>query len=85
MTDLANIVIYNDNLGAKKLTENPMFQGANTLICDIISFATAYAQDCGIEYVPTEDMVADMFTKGLPKLKHMKCLSGVGLDLAISF
>lgn len=46
MIDLADIVIYNDNLGAKKLAENPMFHSRSKHIaCDIISFATVYARD----------------------------------------
>ena len=32
-----------------------------------------------IEYLPTEEMPADVLTKGLPSSKHNKCISQIGL------
>jgi hypothetical protein len=32
-----------------------------------------------IEYIPTGDMIADVFTKALPKIKHWKCMEDMGM------
>lgn len=33
-----------------------------------------------VEYLPSGDMVADILTKGLPKMKHSKCMELLGLN-----
>jgi hypothetical protein len=32
-----------------------------------------------IEYIPTGDMIADVFTKVLPKIKHWKYVEDIGM------
>jgi histone deacetylase 1/2 len=44
-------------------------------ICDCIN-----NEDIELEYVPTADQVANVFTKGLPEAKHMKFATMMGIS-----
>lgn len=77
--DLANI--FNDNLGAKRLTDNPMFHSRSKHI-DLRHHFVRDAIRVGyfrIEHVSTENMIADVLTKGLPGPKHTKCFRAIEL------
>ena len=62
------VKIYNDNFGARMLVENPVFHARSKHIDIRHHFVRDDLKDgiISVEYVPTEDMVADMLTKGLP-------------------
>ena len=32
-----------------------------------------------LQFVPTDDMVADVLTKGLVRIEHEKCRTGLGI------
>jgi len=72
---LADLTILNDNLGAKKLVENPGFHSRSKHI-DVRHHFVREAlsnQIVKIEHIPTDDMISDVMTKGLPGPKHQKC------------
>lgn len=79
--DLADVTIFNDNLGAKKLAENPIFHARSKHINVRHHFVRQALREnmIHIEHVSTEDMGADILTKGLPRPKHVKCLDLLGL------
>ena len=80
--DLADAVILNDNVGAQELAENPSFHARSKHIDVKHHFIREVLKDKKVivEHVSTEDVTADVLTKGLPRLKHEKCieLSGMG-------
>lgn len=81
LDNLANIVIHNDNMGTKKLAENPVFHSRSKHI-DLRHHFVRDAIQRGlfeVKHIPSEDMTADMLTKSLPKLKHTKHSSSIGL------
>lgn len=75
-------IIYCDNQAAAKLAENPMV----TARSKHIDIQYHYIRDCvkegtlKIEYIPTDQMVADVLTKGLPAPAHNLCSKGLGLQ-----
>lgn len=75
------VTIFCDNNGARKLAENPIFHNRSKHI----DVRHHYVRDIlkkgemEIKYIPTEEMAADVFTKGLPKPKLVQCLSGLGV------
>jgi len=80
---LADVNIYIDNNGAKKLAENPVFHN-RTKHMDVRHHFVREAierKDLMVSYTTTEDMVADMLTKGLAGLKLRKCLDLLGLRI----
>ena len=79
--NLAEVIIYNDNLGANKLAENPVFHARSKHIDVRHHFVRQTLKEnlISIEHVSTEDMGADMLTKGLPGPKHKKCLELLAL------
>ncbi|KMQ88472.1 retrovirus-related gag-pol polyprotein [Lasius niger] len=77
----STLKIFNDNNGARKLAENPVFH-ARTKHIDVRHHFVREVLNSGIlkiEYAPTEIMPADILTKGLPKPKHEKCIDLLGL------
>ena len=79
--NLAEVTIYNDNLGAKKLAESPVFHARSKYIDVRHHFVRQTLKEnlISIEHVSTEDMGADMLTKGLPGPKYKKCLELLAL------
>ena len=81
-TDLGN-----DNMAAIILSKDPQFRARTKHIqCkyhfvrdDLIAKGEAI-----VRYVPTDDMVADIFTKALPHDKHWKFVTAMGLRLCSS-
>ncbi|KAG5317706.1 COPIA protein, partial [Pseudoatta argentina] len=70
------ITLYSDNIGAVKLAENPVFHNRSKHIDVRHHFVRGIVDNGEIElsYKSTEDMVADILTKGLPGSKHRKCV-----------
>ena len=85
LTDLKieaqTIKIYADNQSAIKLLKNPVSSMRSKHIDVIYHFARERVarKDVEFEYIKTENMVADMFTKPVPKAKLQACCANIGL------
>ena len=66
-------VIYCDNQSCIKLTENPVFHDRSKHIGIKYHFIRDYVQKGAVklEYIPTDEQVADILTKALPRGKHV--------------
>ncbi|XP_051166009.1 uncharacterized protein LOC127284555 [Leptopilina boulardi] len=76
------VKISNDNMGALKLSENPVFHTRSKHI-DVRHHFIQDSLKNGlikINYLPTEAMVADILTKGLPVPKHRNCVQLLRLE-----
>lgn len=79
------ITLYNDNQGAQKLTENPMFH-KRTKHIDVRhhfvreAVANKYVK---IVYLPTSEMPADLLTKGLSSVKHSYFVKKLGMHIIV--
>lgn len=79
--ELANVNLFCDNNGARKLAENPVYHNRTKHI-DVRHHFVREVLQCGylqVNYISTEEMAADILTKGLSKVKHAKCLELLGL------
>lgn len=76
------INLYNDNQGAQKLTENPLFHRRTKHIDIRHHFVReAVANNIvKIVYLPTAEMPADLLTKGLNNVKHNKFIKNLGIE-----
>lgn len=76
------IVIYNDNQSAAKLVDNPIMHQTTKHIDTRYHFVREAAEDGKIEihYMKTDEMPADILTKGLFKPKHQLFLKKMGLQ-----
>lgn len=73
---LKNITIMCDNIGAQKIALNPVSH-SRTKHIDIRHHFVRDVLNSGnitLDYTPTEDMAADVLTKGLDTKKHRKLL-----------
>jgi len=80
---LAEVNVYIDNNGARKLAENPVFHNRTKHI-DVRHYFVREAierERLIVSYTPTEDMAADMLTKGLAGPKLHKCIDLLGLSV----
>lgn len=70
--DLADVTVYNDNHGARQLTENPVFHSRSKHIDIRHHFIRQAIQKhvLKLAYLPMEEMVADVLTKGLSSERH---------------
>jgi len=75
------ITIYCDNKSTICLSKNPEFHSRSKHI-DIRYFIRDIVQKqiCEIQYLKTEDMCADILTKGLPMIKHHHCMKLINLS-----
>lgn len=74
-------IIYADNQGAIKLSDNPQFH-ARTKHIDIRYHYIRTARDRNevlVTYIPTAEMTADILTKALMREKHKKHILGMGM------
>ncbi|MCO5560032.1 hypothetical protein L7F22_013638 [Adiantum nelumboides] len=80
------IVIYCDNLSSIQLAWNPVFHADTKPIEVHYHFIRVLDGDIDLDYIGTEDQVADPFTKALGAEK-LRCFRGMlGLrDMALSF
>jgi len=74
-------IIFADNQGAIKLSENPKHHSRSKHIDVKFHFIREASQQGLIRlvYIPTTDMVADILTKPLARDKHEKHMEGMGL------
>jgi len=78
----STLMIYSDNQGAQCLAKNAIFHARSKHI----DIKYHYIRDLykkniiDIEYVATEDIISDVLTKNLSKVKHIKCISSLGLN-----
>ena len=75
-------VIFADNQGAIKLSKNPQHHKRTKHIDVKYHFIRESTQSGLIQliYIPTDEMVADILTKALPRDRHEKHMKGMGLD-----
>ena len=74
-------VIYCDNQSTMCLAKNPEMHARSKHIDIRYHFIREKLEDKEliIKYQPSEELVADILTKGLPKLKHYKCVEMLNL------
>lgn len=82
LPEFGEIVINIDNQGALCLANDPVFHARTKHIDLKHHFVRGAVKDKKIDlaHVPTEDMVADVLTKPLPRVSHVRCLEGLGFD-----
>jgi hypothetical protein len=75
-------IILADNQGAIKLSKNPQHHNRTKHIDVRYHFIRKCSQDGLIElaYIPTTEMVADILTKALPRVKHDKHMLVMGME-----
>jgi hypothetical protein len=74
-------IIFNDNQGAGQLSKNQVFHN-RTKHVDIRHHFIREAVgrgDIKVEYLPTDQMPADVLTKGLSSSKQNKCIHALGM------
>lgn len=73
---------YMDNQGAIRLIKNPEFHKRTKHIDVRYHFIREkYEQGCFVlKYIPTDEQLADIFTKALPKEKHQRLSKMIGLQ-----
>ena len=74
-------VIYEDNQSAIAMTRSPQFHGRSKHISIKYHFIRDVVTGGAVEvkYCPTQEMIADMLTKGLPKNVFVKLRTMIGL------
>jgi len=77
------ITVYCDNQSATELAKNAVLHKRSKHIDIAYHYTRDLVRKGEIEivYLSTEFMIADMFTKALPKVKHQKCLSMLNLKI----
>lgn len=75
-------IIYNDNQGAGSMARNPVFHGRAKHIDLRYHFVreTIQKKRICVKYLPTEEMVANVLTKGLSTPKHQDCVRKMGME-----
>lgn len=75
-------IIYNDNQGAGQLCKNPVFHNRTKHVDIRHHFVRESIESghIGVEYLPTDEMPADLLTKGLSATKHNKCAMSLGMN-----
>lgn len=79
------ITIGNNNLGAQQLSQNHKFHSRSKHI-DVKHHFVREAlrnQLVDITYIRTDEMPADVLTKGLSKDKHRKCITKMGMQFIL--
>lgn len=73
--------LFGDNQGANALTRNPEHHQRTKHIHVRERFVTTLVQDgiLNVMYIPTERMLADIFTKGLHRTRHQAHCQLIGL------
>ena len=75
-------LIYAYNQSAIVLTANPKFHSRSKHIDTRYHFTRDQIlnKQITLKYVPTIDMVADIFTKSLPRIRHLMCMQNLGIQ-----
>jgi hypothetical protein len=76
-------IIFEDNQGAIELAKNPKYHNRTKHIdvCHHFVRERVLSKEIKVIYCPTEDMVADIMTKGLPKPCFEKLRKLLGIDV----
>lgn len=79
--ELTTVKLFNDNMGALKLTENHTFHSKSKHIDLRYHFIRDAIQKnhLKVKYISTDDMLANVMTKGLFGPKHRRCAKLMGL------
>ena len=75
------VLIYCDNQSSISLSKNPEFHARSKHIDIRHHFIREMIKEgeLKIEYLSKDEMPADLLTKGLPRMKHYKCLDDLNL------
>jgi hypothetical protein len=78
---MAPTMIHCDNQSCIKLSENPVFHDWSNHIEIRYHFIQDWVQRGAVQlqYIPTDDQVADILTKALPRGKHVFFRDKMGL------
>jgi hypothetical protein len=78
---MAPTAIHCDNQSCIKLSENPVFHDRSKHIEIRYHFIRDWVQRGAVQlqYIPTDDQVADILTKALPRGKHVFFRDKMGL------
>eukprot|EP00877_Chromochloris_zofingiensis_P013960 jgi/Chrzof1/8818/Cz03g25200.t1 len=81
--DIDNITIMADNQSAIKLLRNPISSMRTKHIDVAYHFARerVVRKEVVFRFVSTENMVADIMTKALSEVKHVRCCKGMGVGV----
>ena len=73
--------IFEDNQGAIELVKNPKFHNRTKHIDVSFHFIKEQVnlKAISVKYCPTQDMLADIMTKGLPKIAFQKFRDNLGV------
>jgi hypothetical protein len=79
--ELSPTVIHYDNQSCIKLSENPVFHDRSKHIEIIYHFIREWVQRGAVQlqYISTDEQVADILTKALPRGKHVYFKDKMGL------
>lgn len=83
LTDILRIVVGVDNLGCIVIPENKILSARTKHIVIKSQFIKESIRKklFNLKHVPTSDMVADIFTKALPKSKFKRFVEGLGMTI----
>lgn len=75
------VLLLNDNIGSQRLAGNPVFHSRTKHIHVQHHFVreALASGEIQLNYLPTDEMPADVLTKGLSRVKHRRCLDKFGV------
>ena len=79
--DVGAVCIMADNQSAIKLLRNPVTSARSKHIDVVYHFARerVLRKEVSFQYISTDKMLADVFTKALTGVKHQFCCKGMGV------
>lgn len=77
-----SVQLYNDNQSAQKLAHNPVFHNRTKHIDVKYHYIKKLIESrvIKLDYLSTQEMIADILTKGLHNAKHKFCSANLGLN-----
>jgi hypothetical protein len=83
MSKYAPTILYGDNQGAISLAKNPTHHTKTKHVDVQLHFIRDHVEKgtFGVEYCPTEDMLADIMTKGLARERHERLIGTMGMRM----
>ena len=81
MSKYAPKTLFCDNQGAISLAKNPMHHAKTKYVDVQLHFIRDHVEKgtIDVKYCPTENMLADLMTKGLPRERHERLLRSMGI------